>query len=70
MIQEVLKFYDDFAPLYHLIYPDWEESISRQGSALDGVIREVWGDGVSSVLDVACGIGTQSLGLAGTERMV
>jgi cyclopropane fatty-acyl-phospholipid synthase-like methyltransferase len=30
---------------------------------LDAVIREVWG-GVSTVLDVSCGIGTQALGLA------
>ena len=31
---------------------------------LDEIIHETWGDKVSEVLDAACGIGTQSLGLA------
>lgn len=57
-------FYAGFAPCYHLIYPDWEASMKRQASELDGVIRENWGEGVQTVLDVSCGNGTQSLGLA------
>jgi SAM-dependent methyltransferase len=60
----VERFYDELAPFYHLISPDWESSIRRQAEALDGVIRERWGDRRLSILDVACGIGTQSLGLA------
>jgi SAM-dependent methyltransferase len=55
-------FYDDLAPFYHLIYPDWEKSIARQGGQLDAVIRELCGD-ARIVLDVSCGIGTQVLGL-------
>ena len=57
-------FYDALAPFYHLIYPDWEASVARQGAALDAVIRAELGDGARTVLDVAAGIGTQSLGLA------
>jgi SAM-dependent methyltransferase len=57
-------FYDDLAPYYHLIYPDWEASVAWQGEALDAVIRAELGAGVWSVLDVAAGIGTQALGLA------
>lgn len=57
------KFYDGLAPLYHLIYPNWEKSIKLQGDMLDSVIRETWGD-VSDILDVSCGIGTQALGLS------
>ncbi|HYR07796.1 MAG TPA: class I SAM-dependent methyltransferase [Longimicrobium sp.] len=58
-------FYDALAPFYHLIYPDWEASIARQAAALDEVIRaETGGDEGRTVLDVACGIGTQALGLA------
>ena len=38
--------------------------MERQASMLDSIIRETWGDDVSSILDVSCGIGTQSLGLA------
>ena len=60
----VERFYDELAPLYHLIFPDWEVSIRRQAEALDGVIREWWGNGPLSILDAACGIGTQALGLA------
>lgn len=60
----VTEFYDALAPRYHLIYEDWSASIERQGAALDSVIRSVGGDRHRSVLDVACGIGTQSLGLA------
>lgn len=55
-------FYDDLAPFYHLIYPDWEKSIAQQGGQLDAVIRELCGD-ARIVLDVSCGIGTQVLGL-------
>ena len=57
------QFYADLAPLYHLIYPDWDKSIERQAAALDSVIREAWGR-ASTVLDVSCGIGTQAIGLA------
>ena len=56
-------FYADLAPIYHLIYPDWDASIGRQAIVLDSVIRELW-PGSRTVLDVSCGIGTQSLGLA------
>jgi SAM-dependent methyltransferase len=58
------EFYDELAPYYHLIYPDWETSIARQAGVLDEIIgREVTG-AAHSILDVSCGIGTQSLGLA------
>lgn len=56
-------FYDALAPYYHLVYPDWEASIARQARALDAVIRAE-AAGARTVLDVAAGIGTQSLGLA------
>jgi SAM-dependent methyltransferase len=60
--------YDPFAPYYHLVYPDWAASVARQGAALDAIIREAAGGGGQraprTVLDAACGIGTQSLGLA------
>ena len=58
------QFYAGLTPLYHLIHKDWNGSIVHQANKLDSVIREYWGD-ASSVLDVSCGIGTQSLGLSG-----
>jgi SAM-dependent methyltransferase len=57
-------FYDALSPFYHLIYADWEASIARQGRALDEMIRAMRGAPPQAVLDAACGIGTQSLGLA------
>ena len=33
-------FYDQLASLYHLIYPDWNESIERQASQLTGIIED------------------------------
>ncbi|MDY7096129.1 MAG: class I SAM-dependent methyltransferase [Acidobacteriota bacterium] len=58
------NFYDELSPYYHLIYPDWEASIEPQGEQLAQLIRDRWGREARSILDVACGIGTQSLGLA------
>ena len=56
-------FYDDIAEYYDLIYPDWEASMRRHGSA----ISKMLGDPPVSafrILDVSAGIGTQSLPLA------
>jgi SAM-dependent methyltransferase len=58
-------FYDRMAPLYDLIFPDWDASIERQADQIAALIHERWGAGARSVLDVSCGIGTQSIGLAG-----
>lgn len=57
------SFYDQLAPFYHLVYPDWGTSIRRQGEQLSAVIATEW-PGAKRVLDVSCGIGTQAIGLA------
>jgi len=57
-------YYNDLSPYYKFIYPDWEGSVKRQAAALDGVITEFFGHEVQHILDAACGIGTQSIGLA------
>ena len=59
------NFYDQLAPFYHLIYEDWEASIASQANYLNDIIQAEWGSSAKSVLDVSCGIGTQSIGLAG-----
>jgi SAM-dependent methyltransferase len=56
-------FYDQLAPIYHLIYPDWDAGIVRQGEQLSTLIESEW-PGSKRILDVSCGIGTQALGLA------
>jgi SAM-dependent methyltransferase len=60
----VTSFYNDLSPFYHLIYTDWEGSVKKQGRQLDAVIRSEWSPQHRRVLDAACGIGTQTLGLA------
>jgi SAM-dependent methyltransferase len=57
-------FYDRLAPFYHLNYQDWEASIHRQAAALDALLRAEGVAPPAAVLDAACGVGTQSLGLA------
>jgi len=61
---EARRFYDDIASLYHLIYANWLASIERQATVLDSILRESLGAGPHRVLDVSCGIGTQTIGLA------
>ena len=59
----VPAFYDALAPLYHLVYENWEASVARQGTALASLIDEKWGARARRVHDAAVGIGTQALGL-------
>jgi ubiquinone/menaquinone biosynthesis C-methylase UbiE len=57
-------FYDRLAPYFHLLYANWEASIARQSRGLSEVLEEFGVGPGSAVLDAACGIGTQALGLA------
>jgi SAM-dependent methyltransferase len=59
----VQAFYDELAPLYHLVFEDWEATVARQGAALASLIGEHWGSSARAVHDAAVGIGTQALGL-------
>jgi SAM-dependent methyltransferase len=56
-------FYDELASHYHLMFEDWEASIARQAAALAPILERERGAG-ARLLDCACGIGTQALGLA------
>lgn len=57
-------FYDELADSYHLIFEDWDRSIARQAEILSPLLSTHTGKLLPSVLDCACGIGTQALGLA------
>ncbi|MET8545423.1 class I SAM-dependent methyltransferase [Kitasatospora sp. NPDC004799] len=71
MTQSALsRFYDYFADDYHLLYADWNASLARQGAALDALVRAGLGDRSAEVLDCACGIGTQAIGLAALGHRV
>ncbi len=58
-------FYDRLAYDYHLLFTDWPEAVRWQASVLDRLIRrELPLEQRPAILDCACGIGTQALGLA------
>jgi SAM-dependent methyltransferase len=56
------SFYDELAESYHLIFDDWDAAILRQRDVL-ACLLPVPANG-KRVLDCACGIGTQAIGLA------
>lgn len=60
------RFYDDLSPFYDLVYENWDESMARQGAAIEAILSAELGSQPSQtrVLDVASGIGTQALPLA------
>lgn len=65
MAEIVRDFYDDLASHYHLMFEDWEASMARQAAALGPILERACGPAKSvRILDCACGIGTQALGLA------
>jgi 2-polyprenyl-3-methyl-5-hydroxy-6-metoxy-1,4-benzoquinol methylase len=58
---ENAEFYDALAEHSHLIFEDWDAPMRRQGQIIARLLPSpVFGP----ILDVACGIGTQSLPLA------
>ena len=63
------QFYDALAESYHTLYPDWRREASTQGRSLDRLIGR-WHHGGVDVADVACGIGTQVIGLAALGHRV
>ena len=63
-------FYDRLAADYHLIHDDWDETLARQAEVLDRLIGAALGPGPHRLLDCACGIGTQAIGLAARGHRV
>jgi SAM-dependent methyltransferase len=64
MTDAVERFYSELAENYHFIFADWRKSVLRQSAVLDRMLRGTVGGVGRSVLDCACGIGTQAIGLA------
>lgn len=65
MNRSALKFYDDLAPHYRLMFQDFAREVPHQGVVLNKVIRRFHPTSKKlSLLDCSCGIGTQALGLA------
>ena len=60
----VQSFYDDLASQYDKLFLDWQSTIKEQALILDKLFKENGYDNKAEILDCACGIGTQAIGLA------
>ena len=58
------EFYDSLATYYSKLFQDIEETMQEQAEMLDRIFTDNGYDRDAKVLDCACGIGTQTLGLA------
>ncbi len=70
MAESAEGFYDDLAQWYHLMFEDWKRSIANQGAVLGPILERHTGKNSAYVLDCACGIGTQTIGLAQRGHIV
>jgi SAM-dependent methyltransferase len=57
-------FYDNMATQYDKLFQDWQATTHEQAVMLSKIITENGFDKTAQILDCACGIGTQSIGLA------
>lgn len=58
------KFYDNLAAHYDKLFLDWQSTTREQAAILDKLFTDNGFDSAAQVLDCACGIGTQAIGLA------
>lgn len=60
----IQTFYDNLAPQYEDLFLDWEDATYREAEIIHKIIKK-YGYGITShILDCACGIGTQVIGIA------
>lgn len=57
-------FYDTLASRYDKLFQDWQSDMLEQGKMLGRIFSENGFDASAKILDCACGIGTQAIGLA------
>ena len=58
------NFYDHLAAQYDKLFLDWQASTREQALILDKLFADNGFDKTAQILDCACGIGTQAIGLA------
>ena len=60
----IQTFYDDMASQYDKLFEDWQAATREQSAILDRLLRDRGFGPECPLLDCACGIGTQAIGLA------
>jgi len=63
-------FYNNLASQYDKLFQDWQSTTREQAVILNRIFNENGFDTTAHVLDCACGIGTQSIGLASLGYLV
>ena len=58
------QFYNNLATQYEKLFSDWQGAVREQAAVLDALFSEKGFDRCARILDCACGIGTQAIGLA------
>lgn len=57
-------FYDNLSSHYDMLFQDWQAEVFEQALILDRIFKNNGFDKSIRILDCACGIGTQAIGLA------
>ncbi len=57
-------FYNNLATKYDKLFLDWQGTTREQAEILDKIFKSSGFDHTAKVLDCACGIGTQAIGIA------
>ncbi len=60
----IQKFYDDLASQYDKLFFDWDAATDEQAEILHKLFADYGISESANILDCACGIGTQAIGLA------
>lgn len=60
----IQTFYDELASHYDKLFLDWQDSTREQAEVLDRIFHAQGFERSARILDCACGIGTQAIGLA------
>jgi len=60
----IQTFYDNLASQYDKLFLDWQSTTYEQAEMLSRLFQENGFDKTAKVLDCACGIGTQAIGLS------
>ena len=60
----IQTFYNNLAPQYDKLFLDWKTATYKQAVILNQLFADSGFDKTAQILDCACGIGTQAIGLA------
>ena len=60
----IQTFYDNLATQYDKLFLDWQATTKEQAEILNRIYQNNGFDNTAKILDCACGIGTQAIGIA------